>query len=325
MRTFARVLHAVVAGALVVVVGHGVTAAPAQSAPIGQSPAPLHRSPEPIGQLPGPFGQLLWGNSEPQGVRAPGAALADGVTGTMLWSREANTPVPIASIAKVMTALVVIAAGDLDRPVTVPAESIAYCVRNDGSTAGLAAGEVLSTHDLLYALLLPSGCDAAYTLAEAYGPGQDGFLARMNDTARQMGLGATYFADPSGLPIPEDGSTYSTPADLVTLGLRAMMLPVFREVAGSRSYHLPAGPANRDHVWQTTNLLLKNYPGAIGIKTGSTDAAGACLLFESVRAGIPLIGVVLHSGPGSGAAAKDDAERMLNWAYDPILAALPIR
>lgn len=103
-----------------------------------------------------------------------------------------------------------------------------------------------------------------------------------------------------------------------------MSLPVFREVAGSQSYHLPAGPANRDHVWQTTNLLLRAYPGTIGIKTGSTDAAGACLLFESVRAGIPLIGVVLHSSPGSGVAAKNDAEHMLNWAYDPILTALPI-
>jgi D-alanyl-D-alanine carboxypeptidase (penicillin-binding protein 5/6) len=71
-------------------------------------------------------------------------------------------------------------------------------------------------------------------------------------------------------------------------------------------------------------LLLHDYPGTIGIKTGSTDAAGTCLLFETVRAGIPLIGVVLHSSPDSAVAAKDDAERMLHWAYDPILSALPI-
>ncbi|APA98713.1 D-alanyl-D-alanine carboxypeptidase family protein [Nocardia seriolae] len=303
MPTFARLLQAAFAGTLVVVVSHGVAAAPAASAP---------------------HIQLPWTNSEPDGVQAPGAALADGITGTILWSRQADVPVPIASIAKVMTAMVAITAGDLDRPITVPAAAIAYCVANDGSTAGLASGEVLTTHQLLYALMLPSGCDAAYTLAEAYGPGQDGFIAKMNDAARLMGLAATYFADPSGLPVPTDGATYSTPADLIALGLRAMSLPVFREVAGSQSYHLPAGPANRDHVWQTTNLLLRAYPGTIGIKTGSTDAAGACLLFESVRAGIPLIGVVLHSSPGSGVAAKNDAEHMLNWAYDPILTALPI-
>ncbi|WP_245663006.1 D-alanyl-D-alanine carboxypeptidase family protein [Nocardia inohanensis] len=303
MRTFARLSQAVVVAALVVVVGQGVTAAPAVSAPL----------------IP-----LPWVGSEPEGVRAPGAALADGVTGTMLWSRELHTQVPIASIAKVMTALVVINTGDFDRAITVPPESIAYCVRNDGSTAGLSAGEVLTTRQLLYAMMLPSGCDAAYTLAEAFGPGQDGFIGKMNDTARQMGLGATYFADPSGLPVPDDYATYSTPADLITLGLRAMILPVFREVAGARSYHLPAGPANRDHLWETTNQLLHQYPGAIGIKTGSTDAAGACLLFETVRAGIPLIGVVLHSSSGSGAAARDDAERMLGWAYGPILTALPV-
>ncbi|WP_297620445.1 D-alanyl-D-alanine carboxypeptidase family protein [Nocardia sp.] len=303
MRTFARLLQAGVVGALVVAVGHGVAAGPAASAP---------------------FGQLPWPTAEPDGVQAPGAALADGVTGTVLWSREPNTSVPIASIAKVMTALVVINAGDLDRTVTVPQESIAYCTRYDGSNAGLAPGEVLTTRQLLYAMVLPSGCDAAYTLAEGYGPGQDGFIARMNGTAREMGLAGTYFTDPSGLPAPDDNSTYSTPANLLALGLRAMSLPVFREIAGSQSYHLPAGPANRDHLWQTTNQLLRTYPGTIGIKTGSTDAAGACLLFETVRAGIPLIGVVLHSSPGSGAAARDDAERMLNWAYDPILTALPI-
>ncbi|MFJ4650883.1 D-alanyl-D-alanine carboxypeptidase family protein [Nocardia sp. NPDC088792] len=309
MLTFARLLQAAVAGALVVAVSQGGAAAPAASAPVVQ----VSRE-----------GLLPWQSSEPEGVQAPGAALADGITGSILWSRELNTPVPIASIAKVMTALVAINAGDLDRAITVPPESIAYCVRLGGSTAGLAAGEVLTTRELLYGLLLPSGCDAAYTLAEAYGPGQDGFLAKMNDTAAQMGLGATYFADPSGLPVPTDGATYSTPADLIALGLRAMVQPVFREVAGSQSHHLAAGPANRDHVWQTTNQLLRSYPGTIGIKTGSTDAAGACLLFEAVRAGIPMIGVVLHSAAWSGGAARDDAERMLDWAYDPILTALPI-
>jgi D-alanyl-D-alanine carboxypeptidase (penicillin-binding protein 5/6) len=257
-------------------------------------------------------------------VRALGAELADGITGTVLWSRGANDPVPIASIAKVMTALVVINAGDLDRTIAVPQESVAYSAEHGGSTAGLVPGEVLTTRQLLYAMMLPSGCDAAHTLAQAYGPGQDGFIAKMNDTARRMGMAGTHFTDPSGLPAPTDHSTFSTPADLVTLGLRAMSLPVFRDIVGSPSYHLPAGPGNREHLWQTTNLLLNDYPGAIGIKTGYTDAAGTCLLFETVRAGIPLIGVVLHSSPDSEIAAKGDAERMLNWGYGPILSALPV-
>ncbi len=289
--------------ALVVVAGHGVAVAPAAS--------DVHI-------------RLPWLTSEPGAVQASGAALADGITGTVLWSREPNTPVPIASIAKVMTALVVINAGDVDRTITVPQGNIAYCTEYDGSNAGLVPGEVLTARQLLYAMMLPSGCDAAYTLAEAYGPGQDGFIAEMNDTAHRMGLAGTHFTDPSGLPAPTDHSTHSTPADLVTLGLRAMSLPAFRDIARSKSYHLPAGPGNRAHLWQSTNLLLHDYPGAIGIKTGWTDAAGTCLLFETVRAGIPLIGVVLHSSPDSDIAAKEDAERMLNWAYDPILSVLPI-
>ncbi|MDO3646246.1 D-alanyl-D-alanine carboxypeptidase family protein [Nocardia mangyaensis] len=301
MRTFARVLHAVVAGVVVVALGHGVAAA----VPAGSSD-----------------GLLPWAARGPDGLQATGAALADGVTGTVLWSREANTPVPIASIAKVMTAVVVIVDGDLERPVTIPGEVVGYCARHNGSTAGLAPGEVLTARQLLYALLLPSGCDAAYALAESFGPGQGGFLARMNDTARFMGLAGTHFTDPSGLPNPGDHTTYSTPANLVALGVRAMTLPVFREIVGARDFHVPAGPGNRERHWKTTNRLLQEYPGTIGIKTGNTNAAGHCLLFETVRAGIPLIGVVLHSSDHSSAAAKDDAVRMLNWAYDPILRVL---
>ncbi|MFC4374528.1 D-alanyl-D-alanine carboxypeptidase family protein [Nocardia halotolerans] len=302
MRTFPRMLHAIVAGVVIVTAGHGVAAA----APTGSADHPL----------------LPWAAHGPDGLQAAGAALADGFTGTVLWSREAHTPVPIASIAKVMTAVVVIASGDLERPVTVPQEAIGYCAQHNGSTAGLAPGEVLTARQLLYGLLLPSGCDAAYALAESFGPGQGGFLARMNDTARVMGMGGTHFADPSGLPTPTDHSTHSTPAALVALAVRAMALPVFREIVGAHNFHVPTGPANQEHHWRTTNRLLQEYPGAIGIKTGNTNAAGHCLLFETVRAGIPVIGVVLHSSDHSSAAAKDDAARMLDWAYDPILSVL---
>ncbi len=302
MRTFARVLHAVVAGVVVgVAAGQGV----ATAGPTGSSDL------------------LPWSATGPDGVQAAGAALADGITGTVLWSREAHTPVPIASIAKVMTAVVVIAANDLERPVTVPAEAFSYCGKHGGSTAGLSAGEVLTARQLLYGLLLPSGCDAAYALAESFGPGQGGFIGRMNDTARVMGLGGTQFSDPSGLPEPHDYSTLSTPANLVTLAVRAMTMPVFREIVAARDFFVPAGPGNREHDWETTNRLLREYPGTIGIKTGNTDAAGHCLLFETVRAGIPLVGVVLHSSDHSSIVAKQDAERILNWAYDPILRVLP--
>lgn len=268
--------------------------------------------------------QLSGMSAGPDGVQAPFAELADGNSGAVRWSRQPNTRAPMGSITKVMTALVVLQAGDLDRAITVPPGIIAYDRKYDGSTSGLVPGEVLTARELLYAMLLPSGCDAAYTLAEAYGPGQSAFIARMNATAAQLGLTNTHFTDPSGLPAPTGYSTYSTPADLVTLGIHAMSQPLFRDIVKLQTYHQPAGPANRDHIWQTTNLLLRDYPGTLGIKTGSTDAAGTCLLFETVRAGQPLIGVVLHSSPTSDTVAESDAQHMLNWGFGPILSLLPI-
>ncbi|WP_280271220.1 D-alanyl-D-alanine carboxypeptidase family protein [Nocardia wallacei] len=302
MRIFARVLQALVVGVLVLADGHAV-AAPTTSVASSRLPS--------------------WPAPEPEGVQAAGAALADGFTGAMRWSREVNTPAPIGSIAKVMTALVVLDSGDLERAVEVPEGIIAYDNKFGASTADLVPGEVLTARQLLYALMLPSGCDAAYALAEAYGPGQAGFIDKMNDTARRLGLAGTHFSDPSGLPYPTGHSTFATPADLITLGMRAMQSPVFREIVGSATHHVPAGPNNREHFWETTNLLLHDYPGTVGIKTGSTDAAGTCLLFETIRAGMPLIGVVLHSSADSAVAAAEDAERMLNWGYGPIAGALP--
>lgn len=273
---------------------------------------------------PGSPGRVPAAADEPAGVLAPEAELADANTGAVKWSRRADTRAPIGSIVKVMTALVVLESGDLDRPVTIPQAVVGYDRKYDGSTAGLVPGEVLTARQLLYAMLIPSGCDAAYALAEAFGPGQAGFLAKMNATAQRLGMTGTHFTDPSGLPAPTGTSTYSTPADLVKLGRHAMTLPAFRDIVRLQTFHQPAGPAHRDHVWNTTNLLLRDYPGTMGIKTGSTDAAGTCLLFEASRAGQPLIGVVLHSDPVNDAAAENDARHLLDWGFGPVLSLLPI-
>lgn len=278
------------------------------------APAPGSSQP----QLPFPL------SLQPDGVQASAAALVEANTGVMLWSRQPDIRLPIASITKVMTAVVVLESGDLERPITVGREAVDYAASYGGSTAGLAPGEVLTARQLLYAMMLPSGCDASYALAEAYGPGQGAFIAKMNDTARRLGMSNTHFSDPSGLPAPDDFATYSTPADLVKLGRHAMADPVFREVAKAQVYHQPAGPANREHVWETTNGLLREYAGATGIKTGSTNAAGTCLLFEASRGGQRLIGVVLNSSPDDLATATADATRIMDWGFLPILSLLPL-
>jgi serine-type D-Ala-D-Ala carboxypeptidase (penicillin-binding protein 5/6) len=253
----------------------------------------------------------------PAGVRAPFAELIDAATGKNLWSRSSATEVPMGSITKVMTAYLVIKAGDLNRVITVPAGIVAYDDEFDASTAGLLPGEKLTALQLLYALLLPSGCDAAYTLATAYGPGRAAFIGQMNAMARKLGLTRTHFSDFSGLPDPTEYSTYSTASNLAGLGRAAMKLPLLRQIVATRTYKLAKTSSHPAFTWRNLNPLLGKYPGAIGIKTGFTNAAGDCLLFAAVRGKRELIGVVLDSSssPDGLNVAGADAKVMLNWGF----------
>jgi len=252
----------------------------------------------------------------PSGIAAQAAAIENASTGTLLWSRELNAERPMGSITKVMTALVVIRAGDLSRKITISSAAVAYAQRYDASTAGLRAGDKLTALQLLEGLMLPSGCDAAYVLAEAYGPGLSAFVAKMNATARELGMTRTHFANFDGLPWPGEYSTYSTAANLLTLGRAAMRSSVFRSVVDRQTYWIAAGSGHHAYLWRNTNPLLGTYRGAIGIKTGYTLAAGHCLLFEASRDGYSLIGVTLDS-PGVGTTVSGaDPTRLLNWAFD---------
>ena len=134
----------------------------------------------------------------PQGVKAKGAVLADAVTGQVLWGRGLDTERPMASVTKVTTALVVLDSGRLGQEIRVPPAAFDYAWKYGGETAALHPGDELTVQDLLEALLLPSGADAAYTLANAYGPGLNAFIARMNVTAARMGMTHTHFTSPDG-------------------------------------------------------------------------------------------------------------------------------
>jgi serine-type D-Ala-D-Ala carboxypeptidase (penicillin-binding protein 5/6) len=249
-------------------------------------------------------------------IDARGAEVANAVTGAELWGKDVTIPRPMGSITKVMTALVVLRAGDLDRQIMVTQSALRYVARDGASSAGLIAGDVLTARQLLEAMLLPSGCDAAYLLATSYGPGRQAFVAKMNALAQAMGLTATHFTSFDGMPYPTEHSTYSSPADLIRLGEQAMRYRLFRRIVAQRSYRLAATANHHSYVWHTTNHLIGSYPGAIGIKTGDTTAAGNCLLFAANRDGRTLIGVVLHGNPSSNFAATFAAARhLLNWGF----------
>src|SRR5580704_17105889 len=205
---------------------------------------------------PAPAASASATSAAPSGVGALSAAVENAATGRLLWSRGLNTERPIASITKVMTAFVVIKAGHLDRAITIPAAVTGYVQAHNASSAGLRPGDKLTARQLLYALLLPSGVDAAYTLAKAYGPGLAAFVAKMNATARLLGMKRTHFCNFDGLPYPTPYSNYSTAANLLVLARAAMLLPVFRSVVGQRSYRLAARSGHHAYLWRNLNPLL---------------------------------------------------------------------
>ncbi len=218
--------------------------------------------------------------SPPATVRWPaeGVAAAD-VGGRLFSGPGADRPVPIASVAKVMTAYVILH----DHPLSVdaagpeivvePSEAAAYPaqVRAGESVVRVEAGEVLTERQALQALLLPSADNIAWILARWDAGSVGGFVDRMNTEARRLGMTSTDYTDPSGLA----ASTTSSAADQVRLGLVAMGQPALAQIAGQRSAILPvAGTV------QNLNRLL-GQDGIVGLKTGSTSAAGGCVLLAA--------------------------------------------
>jgi serine-type D-Ala-D-Ala carboxypeptidase (penicillin-binding protein 5/6) len=251
----------------------------------------------------------------PKGVKAKAGILVDAATGQVLWARGETAVRPIASITKVMTALVILQAGGLNRKIAVPKSVTAYVAKYGANAAGLIPGQVFTVDELMHAMLIVSAADAAYTLANAYGPGLPAFIAKMNAEAAKLGLAHTHFTSPDGLPYPTETSTFSTPAELVRLGEIAMGDPEFRSIVALHIYNIPKGDGHTAYSFTSSNELIGKYPGVVGIKTGFTNAAGHTLLFEAVRGGRTLIGDVLGSPPSGPASGAQDAARILTWGF----------
>ena len=194
-------------------------------------------------------------------------------------------PVPIASLAKVMTAYLVLRDRH-DVTITVTDDDVADTerrARQDESIVHVAAGETLTERQALIAILLPSANNVAAMLSRASAGSQGAFVARMNDMAHALGMRHTTYTDPSGF----DEGTRSTADDQLILAQHAMQLPDLASLVALRSAELPAAGT----VHNTDSLLGKD--GFVGIKTGSDDAAGGCFMFRVHRRGADLTGVVL--------------------------------
>lgn len=249
----------------------------------------------------------------PPWIAAAAAEIVNVTTGRELWGREQDVVRSIASLTKVMTALVVIKSGDLNRRILITWADENYlgcCIQG----AGLIPGDVLTARQLLYAMLLPSGADAAIALASSFGPGVPAFVRKMNRTAHELHMYKTHFTSFDGV-LP---SNVSTPSNLLTLGEAAMRWAAFRAVVGRRWYQILATRDHHYYFWRNRNQLLGAYRGAVGIKTGWIPASGECLLFEAKRGTRVLIGVVLDSADNDQSSQSFyDAETLLNWGFEP--------
>lgn len=240
------------------------------------------------------------------------AMLIDPTTNTVLLAQNADTERAMASTTKIMTTVVALSLAPLDQAITVTSDVVPID-NGISSVAGLQIGDVLSVRDLLYALLLPSGDDAAVVLAHGIAGSQPAFVALMNMEAGLLGLRNTHYADVHGLDMP---GHYTSARDLLTLTEYAMRFAAFDQIVASPTYQLAATGQHHAYAWTNTNLLLGTYSGATGVKTGFTGNAGSCLVFSARRGSHQLLGVVLGEPSQPTEQARfTDATALLNWGF----------
>lgn len=213
-----------------------------------------------------------------------------------------------------MTAIVAIEQGNLSQIIPITQEELDE-VPPGSSTAELVAGDDnMTLLYLLYGLMLPSGCDASIVIAHAIAGSTAQFVKMMNAKASALGLNDTHFTSPHGAI--EDSNNHSSVADLVKLTRYAMKNDTFAKIVATQHYDVPAqgGDVTRHHYpWDNTNQLLGIYPGANGVKTGSSDDAGFCIVFSASRNGRLLIGAEL--GAPNTELLYSDAARLLDIGF----------
>jgi len=292
------------AGALVIVVAAALTGAVGAGPASGPPPTPVNGSRS-------PFPQVLHTPADPvprPAIDAAAALLLDTDGDAVLYQRSPSLRRPIASLTKVMTALVVF---DRTRPSDVArVDPRAVFARGDygaTSTLGLRPGERMRVADLLAGLLLGSANDAAEALAIHVAGSETRFVALMNRRAAGLGMSDTRFASSSGL----DDRGRSTAIDLATLAVAAHGVPAFAQLVATRVRRIEA-PSGPDRRIQNRNALLWLYPDAVGTKTGFTAAARYCLVAVAKRDGRTLVAVIL----GSPHEAFSDAAALLEHGFE---------
>ncbi|WP_405773989.1 D-alanyl-D-alanine carboxypeptidase family protein [Streptomyces sp. NBC_00859] len=254
-------------------------------------------------------------------IVAKGGFVMNNGTAKTLFTKAADTRRSTGSTTKIMTIRVVLAQKNLNlnSKVTIQKAYSDYIVSKSASSARLIVGDKVTVRQLLYGLMLPSGCDAAYALADKYGSGSTraarvkSFIGKMNSTAKTLGLKNTHFDSFDGIG---SGGNYSTPRDLTKLASNAMKYSTFRTVVKTKSTKQKVTTKSggyRYMSWTNTNKLLGSYPGTIGLKTGSGPEAKYCLVFAATRGSKTVIGTVLASSSEANRTA--DAKKLMDYAF----------
>ena len=264
-------------------------------------------------------------------IHAKAAILVDGETGTVLYDKNMHEELPMASITKVMSALLVLEAVDrgqlrMDQNVTATESSMKGMVE-DGSTADIKVGETLTVEQLLYCMLVISANETCNILGEAVSGSVDAFVEKMNQRAQELGCQNTHFVNTSGLP---DNEHYTTAWDIYLFTREAMKYDEFMTIVNTKAYTVPAtNMTEKERELHSTNALISNwrmtgylYSGAQGIKTGTTDAAGHCLVSSAIRGSRTLISVVLgceevkSEKGGTRVESFTETARLFDWGFD---------
>ncbi len=240
-------------------------------------------------------------------VSAKSAIVVNGETGEIIFSQNARERLPMASTTKIMTAIILIENCDLNEEIVTGKEMVTV----EGSSMGLLEGDTVSYRSLLYGMMLPSGNDAATTVAIAIGGSLEGFSLMMNKKAAEIGLDNTNFVTPSGLDAPNH---YSTAEDMAKLAVYAMKNSVFRKVVSTKSIALNYGNPPYRRTISGHNKILNLYDGGNGIKTGYTSKAGKCLVSSASKDGKKVIAVSLNDS-----STWSNHEKLLDYGMERLI------
>lgn len=236
------------------------------------------------------------------GISAQNAILIEANSGEVLYKKNEGEKAYPASITKIMTALLAIESGALDKKVKVSQNAAGV----EGSSIYLEAGEMIPLRDLVYGLMLRSGNDAAIAISEAVGGSTDNFVIMMNKRARELGAFNTHFMNPNGLHHAEH---YTTAEDMALIAGAAMKNEEFKQVAAAKSWVTDRGEGKYNYFYNK-NKVLYQYQGGTGIKIGYTKAAGRTLVASSERDGMELICVVMNAPDWF-----QDTYKLMDYAY----------